>query len=229
METIYLVDDDPAILKSLSRVLGEAQCNVKTFTSAEAFLARLDPDVGGCLVLDVTLPGLDGLALQRRLIESGRVLPIIFLTGYGDIPMSVQAIKAGATDFLTKPVSSATLLHAIRAAIAQDACARQTRVEMATVKQRFAMLTKREREVLDGIVKGRLNKQIASDLGIVEQTVKFHRARIMDRMQAHTVAELMHMAAKLDIEAATKQPDDAQNLDGPVRVSVLSSAWPTQD
>jgi FixJ family two-component response regulator len=200
MGTIFLVDDDAAVRKSLSRTLREDGWKVETFESAEAFLARPDRAARGCLVLDVTMPGLDGLELQRRLAEAGQALPIVFVTGHGDIPMSVQAIKAGATDFLTKPVGSSELLRAVRAAIEQDAAAYRARVEIGEFERRLATLSAREREVLAAIVRGKLNKQIAGDLGIVEQTVKFHRARIMERMQARTVAELMHIAAKLGIE-----------------------------
>ncbi len=157
----------------------------------------------GCLVLDVGLPGLDGLALQHRLRQAGRSLPIIFLTGTGDIPMSVQAIKAGAVDFLTKPVAGATLLAAVRAGLEQDARARQATEEGAALRQRHASLSLRERQVLAGLVAGKLNKQIAAELGITEATVKFHRARLMGRMQAQTVAELMHLAARLELT-----PDD---------------------
>ena len=202
METVFVVDDDPAVRKALSRVLREEGWNVETFESAEAFVARPDRQAPGCLVLDVTMPGLDGLELQRRLIEEGQALPIVFLTGHGDIPMSVQAIKAGAADFLTKPVNSEALVRAICTAIKQQSSVRQSRAEIAGFEQRLATLTSREREVLAAVVRGRLNKQIAGDLGIVEQTVKFHRARIMERMQARTVAELMHIAARLGIEAA---------------------------
>jgi FixJ family two-component response regulator len=199
VETIFLVDDDAAVRKSLSRVLRSEGLEVVEFDSAEAFLARTDKTETGCLVLDVTMPGLDGLELQRRLAEAGRRLPIVFLTGHGDIPMSVRAIKAGATDFLTKPVASEDLLSAVRAAIEQGTSERVVRAEISALEQRYATLTPREREVLVAVVKGRLNKQIAADLGIVEQTVKFHRARIMERMQANTAAELAHIAAKLGI------------------------------
>jgi FixJ family two-component response regulator len=199
MPTIFLVDDDAAVRKSLARVLREEGWNVETFESAEGFLARPGGAAPGCLVLDVTMPGLDGLELQRRLIEAGQTLPIVFLTGHGDIPMTVRALKAGAADFLTKPVASAALLGAVRAAIAQGEAARQVGAEMFAWQHRLATLTAREREVLAAVVQGRLNKQIAGDLGIVEQTVKFHRARIMERMQTRTVAELMHVAARLGI------------------------------
>jgi FixJ family two-component response regulator len=196
---VFIVDDDPAMLKSLSRLLKEEGWPVETYESAEAFLARRNPQAPGCLLLDVTLPGLDGLELQRRLAEAGQALPIVFLTGHGDIPMSVRAIKAGAADFLTKPVAAEALLASVRAAIASDAATRQGRADLALLEQRLATLTPREREVLVAVTKGRLNKQIAADLGIVEQTVKFHRARIMERMQAKTAAELMLIAATLGI------------------------------
>jgi len=206
METIYLVDDDLAVRKALSRVLREEGWNVEAFESAEDFLARSDKQSRGCVVLDVNMPGLDGLELQRQLGEEGRALPIVFLTGHGDIPMTVQAMKAGASDFLTKPVEANALLDALRAAFARDASAREAHAELARFKQRFKTLTEREREVLAAVVKGRLNKQIAGDLGIVEQTVKYHRARIMERMQVRTVAELMHVAAQLGFQTATSEP-----------------------
>ncbi|MDM0034496.1 response regulator [Variovorax sp. J22P271] len=203
MATIFLVDDDPAVRRALARMLRqEDEWEVRTFDSAEAFLARPDPETEGCLVLDVTMPGLDGLALQQRLAESGQAWPIVFLTGHGDIPMSVKAIKAGAADFLTKPVGAPALAGAVRAAFAESATLRRARADSTACEQRLATLTPREREVLAGVVKGRLNKQIAADLGIVEQTVKFHRARIMERMQVRTAAELMHIAARLGIPAA---------------------------
>jgi FixJ family two-component response regulator len=199
MELVFLVDDDRAVTRSLGHVLREEGWEVETFDSAEAFLARSKPERYGCVVLDVSMPDLDGLGLQRRLRETGQFLPIVFLTGDGDIPMSVQAIKAGAADCLTKPVTSRALVDAVRAAFEVDAADRQARAERAALQQRFATLTPREREVLVAVAKGRLNKQIAGDLGIVEQTVKFHRARIMERMQARTVAELMHIAATIGI------------------------------
>ncbi len=204
--TIFLVDDDPSVLKALSRVLREGGWRVETFESAEAFLARRDQNAEGCLVLDVTMPGLDGLELQRRLAAAGESLPIVFVTGHGDIPMSVRAIKAGAEDFLTKPVQGKVLVAAVHAAIDHHASVRQALAETAELRQRLASLTPREREVLAALAAGRLNKQIAADLGVVEQTVKFHRARIMERMQAKTVAELMHIAGRLGIGPATAPP-----------------------
>ena len=201
--SVFLVDDDPSVLKALSRVLREEGWSVETFESAEAFLARREKSADGCLVLDVTMPGLDGLELQRRLAAAGESLPIVFVTGHGDIPMSVRAIKAGATDFLTKPVRADVLVAAVHAAIDQHASIRQAMAETAELRQRLASLTPREHEVLAALTAGRLNKQIAADLGVVEQTVKFHRARIMERMQAKTVAELMHIAGRLGTGAAT--------------------------
>jgi FixJ family two-component response regulator len=206
MRTVFLVDDDAGVRRSLSRVLREEGFEVQGYESAEAFLARSDTTARGCLVLDVTMPGLDGLALQRRLSEDGLAMPIVFVTGYGDIPMSVRAIKAGAADFLTKPVASETLVAAVRAAMEQGSAARQAEDEAAELARRFGSLTAREREVLAAVVDGRLNKQIAADLGVVEQTVKFHRARIMARMGARTVAELMHMAARLGFDPGTPIP-----------------------
>jgi FixJ family two-component response regulator len=200
--TVFLVDDDSSVLRALSRVLREAGWNVETFESAQAFLAAYDQRTEGCLVLDVTMPGIDGLELQRRLTAAGPSIPIVFVTGHGDIPMSVQAIKAGAADFLTKPVRADALVAAVRAAIEQDGAARQARAETASLRARLASLTPREREVLTALAAGRLNKQIAADLDVVEQTVKFHRARIMERMQAKTVAELMLIAARLGIGAS---------------------------
>ena len=169
--TIFLVDDEASVLRALSRVLREEGWSVETFESAEAFLAQRDPNAEGCLVLDVTMPGLDGLELQRRLAAAGETLPIVFVTGHGDIPMSVRAIKAGATDFLTKPVQAQVLVAALHAAIDHHASVRQALAETAELRRRLASLTLREREVLAALTAGRLNKQIAADLGVVEQTV----------------------------------------------------------
>lgn len=202
MATIYLVDDDAGIRKSLSRLLRHEGFEVIESASAEAFLALAEIRPSACLVLDVTMPGLDGLALQRRLNDAGAAPPIVFLTGHGDIPMTVRAIKSGAVDFLTKPVSADHLLAAVRSALEQAADEIRSGAAAAELARRYRSLTERERQVLTGLARGLLNKQIAADLGIVEQTVKFHRARIMQRMQARTVAELMHMAARLNDTAA---------------------------
>jgi FixJ family two-component response regulator len=210
--TVFIVDDDAVLRRALVRLLRLHAWRTADFASAEDFLLQRDPNAPGCLVLDVNLPGLDGLALQRRLAQDGPALPIVFLTGHGDIPMSVQAVKAGAVDFLTKPVAAESLLAAVRAGVDRDAQSRQALAETEALRLRFASLTEREREVLAALANGRLNKQIAGDLGIVEQTVKFHRTRIMERMQARTVAELMHMAARLELSqkdtgGATPRPD----------------------
>lgn len=198
-EIIYLVDDEPEVLKALSRQLRANGWRVQAFESAEAFLEQRDPQAVACLVLDVSLPGLGGIELQGQLHEMRETMPIVFLTGHGDIPMSVQAMRAGASNFLTKPVNATDLCRAIRQALDEEAITRDARAESDRLRQRLALLTLREREVFKGIAAGKLNKQIAGDLGIVEQTVKFHRAHIMERMQAHTTAELMRMAAKLAI------------------------------
>src|SRR4029453_2881429 len=173
--------------------------NVETYESAEAFLARPDQKAYGCLVLDVTMPGVNGLELQRRLAATDEPLPIVFMSGHGDIPMSVRAIKAGANDFLTKPVEADALIAAVRAAIGRQPARRNAMARVAGFRQRLASLTPRERDVLAALAAGKLNKQIAADLGVVEQTIKFHRAPVRGPMQAKSVAELMHIAAQLGI------------------------------
>lgn len=197
--SVFVVDDDPAVCKALARLLRANGWAVETFDSAEALLAREHAPAPACLVLDVNLPDLDGLALQRRLTEAGQAFPILFLTGHGDVPTSVRAMKAGASDFLQKPVKAEVLLAAVRFAITEDAEASRARAERTELRERLESLTPREREVLVGLAQGKLNKQIAGDLGIVEQTVKFHRARIMERMRAKSAADLMLIAAKLEL------------------------------
>ena len=189
--TVFVVDDDPAVLKSLSRLLRSAHLHVATFASPDEFLARRDPNLPGCLVLDVAMPGLNGLELQHTLIAGGHELPIVFLTGHGDIPMSVQAMKHGAVDFLTKPVNDADLLKAIRTAIEKDRLQRQTRAEVEDIHRRLATLTPREREVMEHVIAGQLNKQTAAALGTGEHTIKVHRARVMEKMKVQSVAELV--------------------------------------
>jgi FixJ family two-component response regulator len=192
--TVFVVDDEPAVARAIARMLRSAGWRVETFASAEAFLDGHDGR-DGCIVLDVDLPGLDGLALQQRLRDSGGGLPIVFLTGHGDIPMSVRAMKAGAADFLTKPVGAETLTHAVRSAIDQHAAASRRTHDGELVRRRIAQLSERERQILDAIADGKLNKQIAYELGVVEQTVKYHRARLMRALQAKSLAELMHLVA----------------------------------
>ena len=192
--TVFIVDDEPAVSRAIARMLRAAGWRVETFASAEAFLDGHDGR-DGCLVLDVDLPGLDGLALQRRLRDTGDGLPIVFLTGHGNIPMSVQAMKAGAVDFLTKPVGAETLTQAVRSAIDQHTAAARRTHDGELVRRRIAQLSERERQILDAIADGKLNKQIAYELGVVEQTVKYHRARLMRRLRAKSLAELMHLVA----------------------------------
>lgn len=193
-QTVFIVDDEPAVLRAIARMLRADGWRVETFESAEAFLDRHDGR-SGCVVLDVDLPGLDGLQLQRQLHDRGDALPIVFLTGRGDIPMSVKAMKAGAVDFLTKPVGAETLSAAVRAALAEHAAAARHKRDGELVRQRIAQLSERERQILDAIADGKLNKQIAYELGVVEQTVKYHRARLMRRLDAKSLAELMHLVA----------------------------------
>ena len=197
--TVFVVDDDSAVLKSLSRLLRSAGLAVATFSSPRDFLDRHDPDAPGCLVLDVAMPGLNGLELQQTLMARGHELATIFLTGHGDIPMSVKAMKHGAVDFLTKPVNDDDLLKAVRVAIEKDCLQRQARAEVAEIQQRLATLTPREREVLEHVISGHLNKQTAADLGTVEKTIKVHRARVMEKMQVQSVAELVRLAERAGI------------------------------
>ena len=198
--TVFLVDDDTAVLKGLGRLLAAAGMQVAAFDSPKEFLERLDPTVPGCLVLDVAMPGLNGLELQQALTAKGSELPIVFLTGQGDIPTSVRAMKRGAADFLTKPVDDEALLAAIRSAFEENFALRKSHQARSVVEQRLATLTTREREVLDRVVTGRLNKQIAAELGTVEKTIKVHRARVMEKMGARTLAELLSLAERAGIK-----------------------------
>lgn len=195
--TVFIVDDDPAVLKSLSRLLRSVQLTVVTFGSPEEFLAQHDPREPGCLVLDVSMPGLNGLELQEALTSKGSAVPIIFLTGHGDVPTSVHAMKRGAFDFLTKPVNDDALIKAVHAAFEKNRIGRQARDELNDIQERLATLTPREREVLTHVVTGQLNKQIAYDLGTVEKTIKVHRARVMEKMKVHSVAELVRLTERL--------------------------------
>jgi RNA polymerase sigma factor (sigma-70 family) len=197
--TVFVVDDDPAVLKGLSRLLRAARLDVATFNSPQEFLERHDPNAPGCLVLDLSMPGLNGLELQEALTTKGSSIPIIFLTGHGDVPTSVKAMKLGALDFLTKPVNDDDLIKAVHDAIEQDRIARQARAELDEIRQRLATLTPREREVLTHVVSGQLNKEIAQDLGTVEQTIKVHRARVMEKMKVDSVAELVRLTERVGI------------------------------
>ena len=199
MFTVFLVDDDAGVLKSLSRLIRARNYDVQPYTSPEEFLTRHDATIPGCAVLDVSMPGLDGLALQQALTAAGAQRPVIFLTGKGDIPTSVRAMKAGAIDFLTKPVEDLDLFDAIARAETHDARSRQIHDEVASIEAKIATLTPREREVLTHVVAGKLNKQIAGDLGTVEKTIKVHRGRMMGKLGVRTVADLVRIAEKAGI------------------------------
>jgi len=196
--TVFLVDDEEPVRKAVSRLLRAENIEVAAFASPLEFLAAYDPEIPGCLLLDLQMPALNGLELQKALLGKGGVLPIVFLSGQADVPVSVQAMKLGAHDFLTKPVSDDVLLAAVRAAFAkyvQDQVKREKKAEVAT---RIASLTPREREVLSHVTTGRLNKQIADDLGTVEKTIKVHRSRVMEKMKVRSLAELVRLTLLLD-------------------------------
>jgi FixJ family two-component response regulator len=198
--TVYLVDDDAGVLKALSRLLRAKGYDVRPYSSPQLFLEEHDVTVPGCAVLDVSMPGLDGLELQRALTATnGFHRPVLFVTGKGDIPTSVRAMKAGAIDFLTKPVKDVDLFEAVSRAEARDAELRRLHSEMESIQAKVGTLTPREREVLTHVVAGRLNKQIAGDLGTVEKTIKVHRSRMMEKLGIHTVADLVRMAEKLNL------------------------------
>jgi FixJ family two-component response regulator len=199
---VFVVDDDRSVRDALRRLITSVGMTVELFPTAQAFLSAPRGDAPGCLVLDVRLPGLSGLDLQRELSSAHATLPIIFLTGHGDIPMSVQAMKAGAVEFLTKPFRGQDLLDAIRHAIDRDRAARMGRQELAELRRRYDTLTPRERDVMAGVVAGLLNKQIAAEFGTSEATVKEQRGQVMLKMQAGSVAELVRSAGRLGIGAS---------------------------
>jgi len=201
--TVYVVDDDPDVLKAIERLLQSIGLNVVTFPSPHSFLERYDRNAPGCLVLDFALPGLSGLELQRILEQEARLLPIVFLTGRGDIATSVQAMKHGAADFLTKPVDEAELIAAIQEALTRDRALRGARGEQQRIAKCLAALTGRERQVLEQIVAGRLNKQIAAELGTAEKTIKFHRANLMRKMGVRVVADLVKLAERAGVGSTT--------------------------
>jgi FixJ family two-component response regulator len=196
---VFVVDDDAAMRRSLENLMRSVGLRVEAFASAQEFLRRKPPDAPGCLVLDVRLPGPSGLELQRRMAETGLGIPIIFITGHGDVPMSVRAMKAGAVEFLTKPFRDQDLLDAIQQALERDRGARQQRAELDDLRRRFESLTRREREVMGHVVAGLLNKQIAAEVGASETTVKTHRHQVMEKMGAGSLADLVRMADRLDV------------------------------
>jgi len=199
---VFVVDDEAELRRALERLLKAEGFEVAGYSSAAEFLLRLPDDAAGCVVLDVAMPGLDGFELQRRLGACAERLSIVFLTGRGDIPMSVRAIKAGAVDFLTKPVRSADLLRAVRTALEQTQARQSAMQSAAALRGRFEQLTPREREVLGHVVAGKLNKVIAAELGTTEQTIKVHRGRVMDKLGVTSVADLVRAAQALGVEPA---------------------------
>jgi len=198
---VIIVDDDPSLRSMLSRLLGTVGLKSTAYASPEEFLRSPAPDCAACLVLDVQMPGLSGLDLQRELAKAGHELPIVFMTGHGDIPMTVQAMKAGAVAFLTKPFRNQDMIDAVREGINLDRQARQKREELSELRRRYETLTAREREVFALVAVGLLNKQIALQLGTTERTVKAHRGQVVQKMEAESVADLVRMADRLGVTA----------------------------
>jgi FixJ family two-component response regulator len=199
MFTVFLVDDEPAVVKAISRLLRIKGYDVRAYTSPQDFLANHDAATPGCAIFDVSMPGLNGLELQEAIKSGGFGRPVIFMTGKGDIPTSVRAMKAGAIDFLTKPVSDRELFGAIARAEIQDADAREVQAERTSIQAKMATLTPREQQVMAHVVAGRLNKQIAGELGTVEKTIKVHRSRVMDKLGVRTVADLVRLVGKVGL------------------------------
>jgi FixJ family two-component response regulator len=198
-DIVFIVDDDASVREALGRLVRSAGLRVEAFASAEEFLTRASPDSPSCLVLDVQLPDLSGLDLQRRMVDANNEMPIVFITGHGDIPTTVRAMKAGAIEFLTKPLVEGDVLESIRQAIARDRVVRDHNAETAYLRARRASLTPREEEIMEWVVSGLLNKQIAGELGISEETVKVHRGHVMRKMGADSLADLVRMSERLGV------------------------------
>ena len=198
-EKVFVVDDEPGVRRSLWRLLRSSGFDVSDYGSADEFLRVLPDEASGCAVLDLSMPGIDGFALQEALAARASDISVVFLTGHGDIPKSVHAMKSGAVDFLTKPVDGPVLVAAVRAALARSRAAREEHAALAGLRERLESLTPRERDVLEGVIAGHLNKQIAGDLGIAEKTVKVHRGRVMEKMGAGSLAELVHLSERLGL------------------------------
>ena len=196
---VFVVDDDTSVRKALARLIRSVGINVETFASADEFLAREPHEGAACVILDVRMPGLSGLQLQKHLAESERSLAVIFMTAYGTIPMTVQAMRAGAVDFLEKPFEDQELIEAVYKALEENRHTMQAEAELRAIKERLDSLTSRQREVFEMVVSGKLNKQIASELGTSEKTVKAQRAQVMKKMQANSLADLVRLGEKIGI------------------------------
>ena len=200
---VFVIDDDPSMRAAVEDLVGSVGLQVRAFASPQEFLESSQPDTPGCLVLDVRLPGMSGLTFQKQLPKEGITLPVIFITGHGDIPMSVRAMKAGAIEFLTKPFHHQELLDAIHAAIERDRAMRRETVLIAELRKRYATLTERERQIMALVVTGRANKQIAAEFNLSEITVKVHRGQVMQKMKAESLPELVRMADRLGTRITT--------------------------